>query len=162
MDRIVIVDEQDNVLGEKKREEITSSDIYRVSALWITNARGGILLAKRALSKKHDPGKWGPAVAGTVEAGESYLENIIKEAREELGLDNIKPTIGPKVKIVGEHSFFGQWFALSVDEEQKFVVQPEEVAEIRWFSPTELRKHLDDSPEDFIRSSAYWPINLKF
>ena len=26
------------------------------------------------------PGKWGPAVAGTVEEGESYEENIIKEA----------------------------------------------------------------------------------
>ena len=89
-EKIIIVDEDDNIIGSKERNSIVSGDIYRVSALLIENSKGEILLAQRALTKKHDPGKWGPPVAGTVEEGETYESNIVKEAEEELGLKNIQ------------------------------------------------------------------------
>src|SRR3989344_8863957 len=100
--KIVIVDENDKVVCEKDKEMVRGADIYRVSALWITNSRDEILLARRALTKSHHPRKWGPAVAGTVDEGETYEENIIKEAEEELGLKNIKPELGPKTKTDNE------------------------------------------------------------
>lgn len=50
--RQIIVDENDQIIGHKFREEIVQTDIYRVAALWITNSKGDILLARRALSKK--------------------------------------------------------------------------------------------------------------
>ena len=114
--KIVIVDEDDNVIGHKERGLVGRGDIYRVSALWITNSKGKILLARRALTKSHDPGKWGPAVAGTVEEGEDYRDNIVKEAGEEIGLRNIKPQTGPKIRIFGEHNYFDQWYLLKIDK----------------------------------------------
>jgi len=90
--KIIIVDENDNPIGLKERGTLDyDKDIYRVSALWITNSKGQILIARRALTKKQNPGKWGPGVAGTIDEGETYDSNIIKEAKEELGLQNIKP-----------------------------------------------------------------------
>ncbi|MFA6422790.1 MAG: NUDIX domain-containing protein, partial [Candidatus Buchananbacteria bacterium] len=86
MAKIIIVNENDEAIGHKERNELDFSDIYRVSGLWITNLKGEILLAQRAFTKNHDPGKWGPAAAGTVEEGEDYETNILKEAEEELGL----------------------------------------------------------------------------
>ncbi len=88
MSKIIVVDENDKEIGVKERSKITHDDIYRVSGLWLTNSKGEILLAQRSFNKPrdNDPGKWGPAVAGTVDEDETYKENIQKEIKEELGL----------------------------------------------------------------------------
>lgn len=114
--KIVIVDDKDNIICYKNRSEVRQEDIYRVSALWIINTKGEILLAKRALTKAHDPGKWGPAVAGTVEEGETYKTNIIKEAEEELGLKLIDLDLveGPKKRHYGKHNFFHNYIFLQL------------------------------------------------
>ncbi|MFA5961174.1 MAG: NUDIX domain-containing protein [Parcubacteria group bacterium] len=148
--KIIIVDENDEIIGHEERGAFKKKNIYRVSALWITNSRGEILLAKRHHSKAHHPGMWGPAVAGTVEKGETYLDNIIKEAEEELGLKNIKPELGPKTKIDGSYHFT-QWFMLTIDKKaDEFVLQEDEVEAVAWISPEELRKHAQERPEEFV------------
>jgi isopentenyldiphosphate isomerase len=151
--KFTIVDENDNVIGQKERADIKSEDIYRVSALWITDSKGNILLAKRALTKKNDPGKWGPAVAGTVEEGETYFSNIIKESGEEIGLHNISPVEGPKIRVRGEHNYFVQRYSIKVDLDiSVFTIQKDEVAEIKWFSKQELKDQLQKTPEQFLKS----------
>lgn len=149
--RITIVNENDKVIGYKDRDALEKNDIYRVSALWITNSQGAILLARRHRSKSHHPRKWGPAVAGTVDEGEDYKENIIKEAEEEIGLKEIKPKLGPKTKTDNEFHHFTQWYILITDKNiNEFKIQEDEVEEIKWFSPKELSKQLEENPEEFI------------
>jgi isopentenyldiphosphate isomerase len=104
--QITLVNDQDEIIGQKARSTITKDDIYRVSAAWIMNTKGEILLSQRQLTKKHDPGKWGTAVAGTVESGETYLENIIKEAEEELGLPNVEPVPLLKHRFSDDYNYF--------------------------------------------------------
>lgn len=149
--KIIIVDENDKIIGSKNKGTLDKEDIYRVSALWIINSNGQILLARRHHTKSHHPRKWGPAVAGTVDEGETYEENIIKEAEEELGLKNIKPKIGPKTKTDNEYHHFTQWYILNVDFDiTQFKIQEDEVEEIKWFSPEELKKQLQEHSEDFL------------
>jgi isopentenyl-diphosphate Delta-isomerase len=75
-EKIIIVDENDNVVGAKEKSDIDySKDIYRSSALWIFNSGGEILLAQRSVKDDRHPGHWGPAVAGTVDEGETYESN---------------------------------------------------------------------------------------
>ncbi len=149
--KIVIVDENDKIIDYKERESLKEGEIYRVSALWIKNSKGEILLARRHRSKSHHPGRWGPAVAGTVDEGETYEENIIKEAEEELGLKNIKLQIGPKTKTEGEYNHFTQWYTLVVDKEiNEFTIQEDEVEELKWFSKEELLRELDSTPNEFL------------
>ena len=122
--RITIVNDQDEIIGYKKRGTLVQADIYRVAALWVTNSKGEILLAQRQLGKRHDPGKWGPAVAGTVDEGETYESNIIKETEEEIGLKDIKPTKSTKRHYTGEHNYFTQWYTLAVDKPAKdFIIK---------------------------------------
>ena len=59
---------------------------HRSSHLWLTDGRGRLLLQRRHLSKETDPGRWDIAVAGHLSAGQTPLEAIVREAREELGL----------------------------------------------------------------------------
>jgi len=150
VEMIVIVDKNDKIIGYKDRNHLAKDDIYRVSGLWIINSRGEILLAKRHRNKLHSPGKWQPGVAGTVNQGETYGKNIIKEAKEELGLKNIKPTIGPKTKTEINHHHFTQWYTLKIDKPlNEFKVQKDETEKIKWFSPKELKKELKEHPEKF-------------
>jgi len=149
--RIIIVDENDKIIGYKERETLNKEDIYRVSALWITNSIGNILLARRHRNKSHHPRKWGPAVAGTVDEEENYEENIIKEAEEELGLKKINPKLGPKRETTGEYHHFTQWYTITLDKDiSEFKIQENEVEEIKWWTKEELLKELNDRPEDFL------------
>ena len=60
-----IVDETDNIIGYKLRNEIDfKKDYYRIGCLWLKNPKGEVLLAQRLLTKDKEPGKWGPSVAG--------------------------------------------------------------------------------------------------
>lgn len=159
--RVPVVNDQDEIIGHKDRQELLQSDIYRATGLWITNSRGDMLLARRAMTKKNDPGKWGPAVAGTVEEGEAYEQNILKEAAEELGLKNI--TVEPwfKKRVSGEHNYFGQWFKAVIDvPAEDLVLQESEVMEVGWFSKDRLLGLIESNPEMFIYSFRQWIENV--
>ena len=82
--QIPIVDHNDQILAYKERQEIQKADIYRVSSLFVMNEQGEILLTQRSANKSHNPNKRTLAVNGTVEQGESYESNIIKETKEEI------------------------------------------------------------------------------
>ncbi|MDO8428147.1 MAG: NUDIX domain-containing protein [Candidatus Diapherotrites archaeon] len=151
--KIVIVDETDKIIGSKYNADLKSNDIYRVSALWVTNSKGEILLAKRHHTKAHDPNKWGPAVAGTVEENETYEENIVKEAEEELGIKNCVFSLGPKLKRDNQYHYFVQWYFLKIDQPVSyFKPQETEVEEVKWFSPDDLQKQMEKNPENFLLS----------
>ncbi|MFA6486335.1 MAG: NUDIX domain-containing protein [Candidatus Magasanikbacteria bacterium] len=148
---VTIVDKNDKIIGHKYRDSLSNNDIYRVSALWVVNKKGDILLAQRHHAKLHHPGKWGPAVAGTVEKGETYRQNIIKETHEELGIKNIKPTVGPKTETTGTWRHFTQWYLLQNNlATDQFKIQKTEVQKIKWFSRDELLTDLKTQPQKFL------------
>lgn len=156
--RIVIVNDQDEIIAHKERGTLTKNDIYRASALWVKNSKGDILLAQRKFTKSHDPGKWGPAVAGTVDEGETCEQNIIKEAEEEIGLRNIKPVPGPKVRMTGEYNYFDQWYTLTVEKPaEDFIIQEDEVEQVKWFTRAELESELWNHPKKYLKGLE-WPL----
>ena len=147
--RIPIVNEQDEIIGHKERYTINDKDIIRATGLWVTDKNGNILLAQRSFTKKHDPGLWGPAVGGTVEEGEAYESNIIKEAEEEIGLINTDFHIVSKVRI---YNCFAKLYKVVVNSDYEFIKQDEEVENIKWFSKDELNKALEENPEMFFKN----------
>ena len=81
-----------------------------MSSLWVMNSKGEVLLAQRVFDKKHDPGKWGPAVAGTVEKGEDYDSNMLKEAGEEVGLKDFEFKKLQKLRRQTKFNYFSQFY----------------------------------------------------
>lgn len=151
MERIIIVNEDDNQIGLKERGTLNDDgDIYRVSGLWVVNLKGDILLAQRGFSKTNHPGEWGVAVSGTVEEGESYDENIIREAEEEIGLKGCEFIKGEKERVKGKYNYFRQLFLCTVDMDiDDFVIQKDELEGLKWYTRDELRKELEETPEKF-------------
>ena len=155
--KIPIVNENDNIIGYKYREDILPTDIYRVTALWITNSGGDVLITQRSFNKSHDPGKWHPAVSGTVEQGETYDGNIIKEAEEELGIKGVEFKLGPKVKRGGKHIHFTQWYLCIMDKPiSYFKIQPSEVADIKWMPLKSLVNDVKENPDKYVVSAPQW------
>lgn len=150
--KIQIVDENDKFVANKERSEVDyQSDIYRVSALWLTNSKGQTLLAKRAIVKDKDPGKWGPAVAGTIDEGETYDENIYKEADEEIGLTGQQFKKGPKILIKHPRTYFCQWYFVTLDRDvDSFVMQENEVDELAWVDTEQMKQELATNPDKYV------------
>jgi isopentenyldiphosphate isomerase len=83
-----LVDEAGNVIGTATRKECHSGTfwLHPVVHLHVFNSKGELYLQKRAMTKDVQPGKWDTAVGGHVDAGESILEALSREVREELGI----------------------------------------------------------------------------
>lgn len=150
----VVVNEQDEVLGYVDRTERKDGQITRVSALWLFNEKGETLIAQRALDKVYDPGKWSLSVAGTVEEGETYVTNILKETEEELGVRIQETDLIPLARrlVRTMHSYFCQVFYARIPSHTSITPQEGEVVGIRWVSKQKLRAWFTRSPEEFVES----------
>lgn len=150
----IIVDENDKVIWYKPRQEITSEELYRVSCLWITNTNGDVLLAQRWFLKSNNPGMWWSAVAWTVGKGETYEDNIYKEAEEEIWLSGVKFIEWKNMRHVWQHNFFCQWYTLEIDKDvSEFAKEEWQVESIRWFTQGEIQNLIKKSPGIFTKST---------
>ncbi|HUD06609.1 MAG TPA: NUDIX domain-containing protein [Candidatus Saccharimonadales bacterium] len=150
--KIIIVNKDDKQIGLKEFGTLKYEDIYRVSALWLTDiSSGDALIAQRKWSKYNDPGKRSASVSGTVDKGESYEQNIVKEIEEEIGLTNLSLKLGPKEFIDDSlHKFFVQWFLAKVDKDKtKITIQKEEVEGVEWIPIETLIDDLKSNPDKY-------------
>lgn len=152
---LVIVNDKDQIIGYKDRAHANKNDITRVSALWIYNSKNEVLIAQRVFTKLYSPGCWQPAVAGTVEKGETYLDNIVKETKEELGIDVLPKQLREGIHKYNDtsHKYFSQSYVVKLDLPiDAFTIQKTEVEGIRWVGLEELYAWVKKSPQDFVGS----------
>ncbi len=155
---IPIVNEKDEIIGYKERKDRTIEELVRATGLWITDKDGNVLLAQRALNRRHAPGLWGPAAGGVVEERETYESCMIREAEEEIGLKGLTFKPGPKIRLDDCFSYF---FSVIVDHDYKFKKQDEEVEQLKWFSVNELNELLKEKPEMFLNDFKKYMQLLK-
>ena len=88
-----IVDENGNVVGKATRKECHSGSrlLHPVVHLHVFDRQGRLYLQKRAHSKLIQPDKWDTAVGGHVDYGETVMQALRRETREELGLLDFEP-----------------------------------------------------------------------
>lgn len=149
----VLVDKTDKEVGYKVMDALDENDIIRVSALWITNSRGEILLAKRPMNKRRDPNRWGPSVATIVEKGQTYLGSIKKATKNEIGLEGFVTNEGNKLLVTGYNNFYCQLFASQQDVDLKSLkLNFDEVQEMKWFGKDKIEKELQANPYHFVQA----------
>ncbi len=134
-----LVDRRGNPIGSASREECHGNPrlIHLVIHCHVFNAAGRLLLQKRSRSKDTNPGRWDTSVGGHVMAGEPVREALLREAREELGLDAAAAV--PLYSYLREGSFeseYAECFHLETTEVPR--PDPVEIEEIRYYTPEEI------------------------
>lgn len=162
-EKIQLVDANDNIIGEKWRNELNNEDCWRIISLWITNGRAEVLLQQRSFDKKVAPGVWTAAVEGTVDYGDSYLITAQREAEEEIGLKNLH--LKETGKYYGPWGGFGKrqcqgYATVYSGDPSAIVIQESEVNDIKWLTLDKIKQMYKKSPELFPLYEIY--IKLGF
>jgi isopentenyl-diphosphate delta-isomerase type 1 len=88
-----IVDADGKITGRASRTACHSGSklLHPVVRLHCFDAQGRLYLQRRAAHKDTHPGLWDASVGGHVDYGEEVEEALLREAREELGLRDVRP-----------------------------------------------------------------------
>src|SRR5215470_15728838 len=90
---VVIVDEDNNIVGAAPRREMRAKRLpHRSTYILVFNAQGELYVQKRTMSKDVFPGYYDPATGGVVLAGESYEQSAVRELEEEMGIRQVPLT----------------------------------------------------------------------
>ena len=151
MEKRDLYDENRELTGETvyKGEPIPEGKYIIVVLVYIQNSEGKFLIQKR--SKLKD-GKYA-TTGGHVKSGETSVEGILSEVREELGLE-----LNPEdlVLYYGNHSAEQQVFwddyyiKLDIDDISKLKLQEEEVESVKWATVEEMKQMMKDG--EFLRN----------
>ena len=152
---VTLVDASDNVIGSKDRESVSDNDRWRAAQIWVADPKGRILIAKRTLNKKIQPGIWEPGASGTVTYPNSYEKTALLELQEELGIKRKNLTLE---KVIFWKSTLGSracgLFRTVVDPQQETIkVQAEEIFEVKWMI-------LDNLVEDYFKHPKKYVVEF--
>ncbi|MFI3282963.1 MAG: NUDIX domain-containing protein [Rikenellaceae bacterium] len=88
-----IVNLSGEVIGSATRGECHSGSmlLHPVVHLHLFNSQGELYLQRRPAWKDIQPNRWDTAVGGHVDFGEVTLEALVREVREEIGIDDFVP-----------------------------------------------------------------------
>lgn len=118
-----LVDEEGNVIGQALRSECHNGSkvLHPVIHLHVFNSKGELFLQYRSKMKDIQPDKWDSSVGGHIDLGELPEEAAHREAREEIGLNNLE-------------IFYIQKYIIETDVEREltycFYAQTDQIPEI--------------------------------
>ena len=150
MERYALVNENDEVIGTiGENEKVSDYRQIRFANAILFN-QGRVIVPQRTKKMKLYPGRYDYSGGGHVNYGETYEEAVIREMKEELGVDIIDlqeiAYLNPYKDGVG---CFSKFFLAQYDERQKIKYSPEEVEKILLFSVDEIARMIEEEPEMF-------------
>lgn len=151
---IQIVDENDQpIRGATKLEAQQQGLWHRIVKILLRDQEGNLLLQRRS-ENVLSPGCWDFSTSGHVDLGEDYTGAAHREIKEEIGLEGvilyeIDRTKYEKTDKTGRiFRRFAVTFTGVVDHNYAFKLDPNEVAEVRWFTVDEVEKIVKASPDN--------------
>ncbi len=115
--------------------------LHPVVHLHVFDRQGRLYLQKRAATKDIQPGKWDTAVGGHVNSGEQIADALLREAREELGIEGFQPEFLYRYIWESEreselvHTFMCRWYG-------RIEFDPVEIDEGRFWTLDQIGKSL--------------------
>lgn len=159
-----------NELGEFTGKVATRDECHQ-KGLWhraiyafIIDKNGNVLLQKRSANKKMWPNMWDVTVGGHVDSNEFGRQALIREVKEELGIDikddEIKYLVGStsitkKENIIDKH--FNECYLITKEIDiAKIDLQKEEVSEVKYFTKKEILERINNNYEGLTDKTGPW------
>ena len=149
-----VYDSERNLTGRKHRrgDPLPKGDYHLVVVACLQNSKGEILITKRAPSKGY-PNLW-ECLGGSAVAGDDSLTAVIRETKEESGLD-VKPENGKlALTLYGVDYFFDIWLFRQDFDIDDVVLQENETVDAKYASVDEIR--------EMVKNGEFVPIDHDF
>lgn len=142
-----VVNSQDEVIDTIHRRDMMSlrdtPDRYlRVIEVFLQRPNDDIYLPRRSTEKKLFPGSLDHSAAGHMNRGESYEQALVREVKEELGIDT-KPDdfeFIHKFSPSDDLFYFRQFYLLRTDKEPRLSAEHIEAV---WLAPDRLQSFIE-------------------
>lgn len=172
MEYFDVLNEQGEFTGKiETREKCHGQGLWHRAVYgFIFNSNGEVLLQKRSKTKKLWPDLWDVTAGGHVLTGEFGEQALIREVKEELGIEvkenEIKYLVGSvssniKGNIINNH--FNECYIIRKQIDVKDIkLQEEEVEEIRWFSKGEILERINNNFDGITDKTGPWNFLKKY
>lgn len=155
----------------ESREECHSKGFWhKAVAVYIINSKNQVLLQKRSSTKKLWPNLWDISAGGHVLAGEFGFQAIIREIKEELGIDIEKnditfiggsTSVNIKSDIINKH--FNEYYIVNRDIEiSDLKLQTEEVSDVKWIDKEEIIERINNNFDGITEKVGCWEYLKKY
>lgn len=148
-----------NASGQPTGEILDKNKIHKEGkyhkevALILLNNKGEILLQKRSSAKEIEPNKWSWH-GGHVIAGETNIEAIIRETKEELGItlskNSIKLLAELKRDKLPNRQYTTVYYSTCNLNANVFNIQRKELSEVKWFGFKEFKDMIYNNHPDMM------------
>jgi len=153
---VILVDENDNPIGkeEKVKCHLPNGKLHRAFTALIFNNEGKLLLTKRSEGKMLWPNDWDGTVASHPRESETYVSSAERRMPEEIGIDCKVSYVNkfeyhvPYKDIGSENEICGTLIG-AIDSFDKSSLIKDEISEIKWISPDELKNELEQNRDAY-------------
>ena len=153
---VILVDQNDNPIGkeEKVKCHLPNGKLHRAFSALIFNDEGKLLLTKRSESKMLWPNDWDGTVASHPRESETYVSSAERRMPEEIGIDCKVSYVNkfeyhvPYKDIGSENEICGTLIG-AIDSFDKSSLIKDEIFEIKWISPDELKNELEQNRDAY-------------
>lgn len=173
------MEEKLDVLNEKgeftnqvaTREECHENGYWhKAVVVFILNSKNQVLLQQRSATKKAWPNLWDITAGGHVLANEFGIDAVIRETKEEIGLEISKndlffigATISKNEKNGMKDNHFNEYYIVRKEIDPKdLILQKEEVQDIKWFDKEEILQKIHNNYEDITDKIGCWEYLEKY
>ncbi len=173
------MEEKFDVLNEKgeytniveTREKCHKEGLWhKAVTIFIINSNRQVLLQKRSKNKRMWPDMWDITAGGHVLTGEFGFQAIIREVKEELGIELNKNEIiflGSALSsnisrnIINNH--FNEFYVVNKNiDENKLKLQAEEVSEVKWIDKEDIIKRINDNYNGITDKKGCWDYLIRY
>lgn len=137
----------------EERNKIIPNEYRQSVHVWIINKNGEFLIQKRAANKKTDPNMWSITGGANIN-GETTLETVIRECKEELSIDVDIEKLELLMTIKGNSTFTDIWLLRQDIQIEDIKMQEDEVSDVKWVSREELNALIVN--EEFANKNLFY------
>jgi len=164
MEKLVLVDKKDRVLGYASKEECHKGKglLHRAFSIYVFDKRGRLLIQQRSEKKKLWPLFWSNTCCSHPRKGEDYIEAGERRLKEEMGFSC-------SLQMVDKFYYYASFKKVGSEKElcailvgeyngSKIKVNPKEVNDYKWVNVKTLFKDFKKNPQKY---TPWFKMGLK-
>lgn len=153
MEQVILVDSKDNAIGTMEKHEAHYKGLlHRAFSILLFNAKGQLMIQKRAATKYHSAGLWSNTCCSHPRAEEPITSAVKRRLRQEMGIEaNILPLYNFIYKYefspdLIEHEFDHVFYGETNSEP---TLNQDEASAWQWLTWEELKRDIKDNKNNY-------------